>query len=309
MRIYEIPELRRILIIGRVHCSDPISGAGPFVPLPELSAGLDPVTLIFISSHSVFHRKRCNDSIFPAQQKAQFLPEYRGPNLYVNNSTRASVLGCTDGYQICRTKSGPCWKNENASKIFDDNYIVKSTEGQNVARLLLLALDYSSTCGSIQFRGAEALDAQKKIAHMQSLPLADQQWEVEAESLFRTSLARMQLNVFDVVRGSASNFQGYRDTLSAKDSGLCSMVKIKGSGVKNINVCGLLAIIFAVAFVWTISRRANSGSRRNELVAVLIWKNFLRGYYFKASAFGERSCRRLWLAPTRMWSKPSNKNS
>lgn len=119
VRIYEIPEFRRILIIGRVHCSDPISGAGPFVPLPELRAGLNPVTLIFASSHSVFHRKRRNDPMFSAQQEAQFPLEYRGPHLYINSSTRAGVLGCTDRYQICRTKSGPCWNNENASKVFD----------------------------------------------------------------------------------------------------------------------------------------------------------------------------------------------
>lgn len=297
------------MIIGRVHCSDPISGAGLFVPLPEFRAGPNPVTLIFVSSHSVYHRKGRNDPIFPAQQKAQFPPEYPGPDLFFNNSTRAGVLGCMDSYQLCKTKSGPCWNNGNASEIFEDHSIKKSTESQNVARLLLLALEYSSTCGAMQFRGAEALDAQKKLAHMQSLPLADQQWEVEAESLFRTSLARMQLNVFDVVRGSASNFQGYRNTLSAKDSGLCSMVKTKGSGVKNINVCGLLAIIFAVAFVWTISRRADSGAMRNELVAVLIWNNFLSVYCIKAFAFGERSCHRLWLAPMRMLYKPSKKNT
>ncbi|KAH7416802.1 hypothetical protein BKA64DRAFT_277695 [Cadophora sp. MPI-SDFR-AT-0126] len=246
-----------------IHCSDPISAVGPFIPLPEFTAGPYPVTLIFISSHSLLHRERRNDPVFPAQQKLQFSPEYSGPDLFYNNSTRAGVLGCTDQYHICRTKSGPCWNNENVSQIFDDPAIKTSTESQNVVRLLVLALDYSSTCGSIQFRGTGALDAQKKIADKESLPLAYRQWEVEAESMFRTSLARMQLNVFDVVRGSASSFRGYRDSLPAEHRGLCTMIKIKGSGIKNINFYALLGTILAVAMVWAISRRIDSGSRKN----------------------------------------------
>ncbi|KAH9208590.1 hypothetical protein DL95DRAFT_467570 [Leptodontidium sp. 2 PMI_412] len=259
-----------------IHCSNPTFDDGSFKPMPEFTAGPYPVTLIFISSHNILYHERRKDPIFPALQKANFPPTYRGPDLFYNNSTRAGVLGCTDQYQICITKSGPCWDNGNITKIFNDDEAMKSAESQNVTRLLLLALKYSSTCGSVQFRSAEALDAQKKIAHMQSLPLANQQWKVEAQSSFRTSLARMQLNVFDVVRGSASNFRGYRDKLPPKHRGLCQMVKIKGSGVKNISFSGLLGTVFAVGIVWTISRKIQTGSHKGRPVAVLIWERCWR---------------------------------
>jgi hypothetical protein len=245
------------------------------MPYPEVMAGYFPITLLFISSHRIFYPQFRDDPIFPARQR--WVPSQpRAPTLYLNNSTRAGVLGCVDQFKVCRTVEGPCWDNGNFTTIFDNYVGEKATEEENVALLLLLSLDESSACGSTQFRGAEALDAQSKIAHMRSLPLAEKQWQVEAERMFQTSLARMQLNVFNVVRGTASTFDGYEDILEEQYRGICKLVKIPTIGWRNINFVGVIGVIVAVLLMWVISRKLEDGAGRQRLIIVLLWNSFLR---------------------------------
>jgi hypothetical protein len=231
--------------------------------LPGFRAGPYPVTLIFISSHSILYPQYRADPVFPAREKDKFPPGYTGPTYYINNSTRAGVLGCVDKYQICERLTGPCWSNNNISSIPQASKNRTATEEENVATLLILALDYSTSCGSVQFRQAEALDAQLKIAHIQSLPLAERQWEVEAEKMFQTSLARMQSNIYDIARGTASNFEGYQNILDPNYRGICELVQIPTPGHTNINFWGLIGTTLAVVLLWIYHLRG------------FIWKKIL----------------------------------
>ncbi|KAH8648219.1 hypothetical protein BGZ60DRAFT_553057 [Tricladium varicosporioides] len=236
------------LILNSIHCSDPGNSNSTFVPLPKFTAGPYPVTLIFISSHSVLYPHTRNDPIFPAQSIARFPPGYEGPIKYFHNSTQARVLGCVDQFLICKSTSGPCWSNANMTNIPEAPQDRTATEEENVVKLLLLALEFSSACGSTQFRGVEALDAQSRLAHMQSQNLNSNQWHVEVEKFFQSSLARIQLNAYDIVRGTAAAFDDYHDILPARYRGICSLVAIrtkskgsKGSG--KLGDCDILAEI------------------------------------------------------------------
>jgi hypothetical protein len=228
--------------------------------------------LMFISSHSLLYPQYRADPIFPAHTKSKYSPGYTGPTYYFNNSTRAGILGCVDEYKICKTQSGPCWSNKNITSIpapGDRN----ATEEENVAKLLTLALDFSTSCGSVQYRQAEALDAQMKIADTQSLPLAPKQWQVEAEKIFQTSLARMQSNVYDIVRGTAASFEGYQNVMDPKYAGICGLVKIPTIGWTDINFWGLIGTSFGVVFFWVMSIRVRNAA--HDMVAVFLWKKVL----------------------------------
>jgi hypothetical protein len=150
-----------------------------------------------------------------------------------------------------------------------------ATEEENVIKLLQLALHYSSACGSTQFRGAEALDAQTKIAHMQSQNLVSEQWKVEVEKFFQTSLARIQLNTYGIARGTAAAYDGYRDVLPARHRGICDLVAIPTVGWKNLNVVGLVGTVFGVAVLWVISRKMRDQKGGEILVAVVLWRGYL----------------------------------
>jgi hypothetical protein len=232
---------------------------------------------MFISSHDLLYPQYRTDPVFPAHQKAKFPPEYKGPTLYFNNSTRAGVLGCVDEYRICKTQSGPCWTNKNITSIPGPQNR-DATEEENVATLLKLALDFSTSCGSVQYRQAEALDAQAKIADTQSLPLAPKQWQVEAEKIFQTSLARMQSNIYNIVRGTSANHDGYHDILDPNFRGICELVKIPTPGQTNINFWGAIGTVAAVVFVWVmpVRRKVSSGDEvMKVMVAVLLWDRVL----------------------------------
>lgn len=235
---------------------------------------------MFISSHTIYHSEFRDDPVFPARRKVEFEGDYSGPDLYFNNSTQAGILGCVDQYKICKTANGPCWDNGNISSILDGGAGDVVTEEQNVIQLLLLALDLSTACGSIQFRGAEALVAQDKIAHVQSLPLADKQWQVEAEKLFQTSLARIQQNVYDFARGTASSFDGYHNIMPNKYRGMCELVEIPTIGWRNINFLGLLGTIIAAALMWLISRTIPTNGWSNigflGLLGIILAPDFVK---------------------------------
>ena len=230
---------------------------------------------MFISSHSIFYPYRREDPVFPAREKATFGQDYKGPIYYINRSTRAGVLGCVDEYQICKSLTGPCWNNGNISLISNTPSDRSATEEESLVYLLKRALDFSTSCGSVQFRQAEALDAQSKIAHSQSLPLLLEQWKVEAEKMFKTSLARIQLNVYDIVRGTPASYGGYHDVMPTNYREICKMVKIPVLGRTNINFWGLLGTVLAVALVWALSMRWKSASGEKMLMAVLLWRNAL----------------------------------
>lgn len=122
------------------------------------------------------------------------------------------------------------------------------------------------------------MNAQTKVAHMKSLPLATEQWKVEGEKMFQASLARIQLNVFDIVRGTASNFHGYMDIMPAEYRNICNMVKIPTSGWKNVNSIGFFGTMLAAGFVWIIGWKQQTGPGQDDktLNLILIWRNWLR---------------------------------
>ena len=163
--------------------------------------------------------------------------------------------------------------------------------------LLNMALDFATSCGSIQFRQAQALDAQSKIAHMQSLPLGSEQWEVEAECIFQTTLARMQSNVYDIVRGTAARYDGYDNVLPPNYRGICKLVKIPTLGWTNINFWGMICTTLAVVIVWILSVRWKTASGDNAMVAILLWK---RGFEPALEILGEAGkCAWIGLKPFR----------
>jgi hypothetical protein len=195
--------------------------------------------------------------------------------MYIHNTTQATVLGCKDEFSICKSPTGPCWTNENITSIPQTPESRLATEEENVIKLLQQALDYSSACGSTQFRGADALDAQTKIAHMQSQTLAPEQWKVEVEKFFQTSLARIQLNTYDIARGTAAAYDDYRDVLPVGHRGICDLVAIPTVGWKNVNVVGLVGTVFCVAVLWVVSRRMRDQKGGECLIAVLLWRGHL----------------------------------
>lgn len=197
-------------------------------------------------------------------------PNYDGIVYFYNKSIRAGVFGYVNRYQICKTDRGPCRDRRNISSIPLSHNGQAATVEENVIQLLLLAMDLSSTCGSVQYRGAEALDTQSKILDTQSLFHAKMQWVVKVEKLFRTSMARMQLTFFNVAPGTAAESDGYHGIMPDIYSAICDMIKIPVVGWTNFTLAGILGTCLAVVLVWVFSRKLTVSDRR-ILVVMLMW--------------------------------------
>ncbi|KAK8037310.1 hypothetical protein PG991_000656 [Apiospora marii] len=68
----------------------------------------------------------------------------------------------------------------------------------------------TSTYNSLRYRRGSALMATDGISDFESRQLDDEQWVIESEALFRTSLARLQFNARDYVTGDRPRGQ-YED--------------------------------------------------------------------------------------------------
>ena len=75
--------------------------------------------------------------------------------------------------------------------------------------LFWFSIQNSSIYQALNKRLANALDATERIVSFTSLPLAPEQWKVEAIRLFETSLARNQIDARNIARGVLADVPGY----------------------------------------------------------------------------------------------------
>jgi len=106
---------------------------------------------------------------------------------------------------------------------------------------LQAALIGSHTFGAFSNLLASALNAQSRVAGFESLPLAREQWKVEAEQLFAISLARIQVNARNIARGVAKAYPGYQKQV--RENEFCNQTYMFNSeGWTNVNWAGWVGI-------------------------------------------------------------------
>lgn len=239
----------------------PWSSINAFMPLPEFRAGAQDVSIFFItSSQKTYHPNERSEPIFPAHYNMPKTSPIDLSAWWINNSTKATVLGCVDGHQVCDMSENKCWGDADLPLTETQ----RSFEGQTLGiyNVLLSIMPLSNAHGAVSFRLAAGLDAQRKAGRGFSLPLAEEQWKVEAEEMFKASLAAFQLGFYDFARGTYANIPGYARTTEAQAA--CGSIKINSIGWKNVDAVlfwGILALCFVV---FLFSRRHGSDRRTRE---------------------------------------------
>ena len=162
---------------------------------------------------------------------------------YRNLDSKPRPLACIDTSEIC-LYNGLCWSVADTGPL-DPAYVFTR-----------LSLRRANVFYSIKYRLGAALLAQEKVSSYKSSELKDDQWEREAEALFKTMLARVQFDALDIATG-ADKRKDYRLTLPAgwNERTLCDMYKLKVTSA-HANI-GILIYSFAwmIAFgVWLGAR-------------------------------------------------------
>jgi hypothetical protein len=137
-------------------------------------------------------------------------------------------------------------------------------EDSYMRAMLYFSLLTSSIDRPLAYLGTQALDAQSKLVGTSSLPLADEQWKVEIQKLFETSLARTQITARNLARGNPEgSFPGQKDLMDPRWKGMCSRYKFRSVGYKNISVSRFFGFFFVGLIFLVLS--ISAGSKDDEL--------------------------------------------
>jgi hypothetical protein len=135
--------------------------------------------ILLINSLSLVYSEKREDPIFPANKT------FNGQWYYASNYY-AQVLACIDRTTICSPDESVC-----GSLKYWGGLKQRDTEEYRVLSMLYFSLLFSAIGHTVTFRKANGLDATRNLVGSTSLPLAEEQWKVEVQQLFKTSLARI----------------------------------------------------------------------------------------------------------------------
>ena len=116
----------------------------------------------------------------------------------------ARPLACIDTIRWRDRQHGPEWRLFRDLIRLDANGLLPGD-----LRLFAFSILNSQTYLSISKRLAAGLNATSRISMSTSLPLAREQWKVEATQLFETSLARASFEARNIALGLYAKYPGY----------------------------------------------------------------------------------------------------
>jgi hypothetical protein len=157
---------------------------------------------------------------------------------WMNLAGPGTVFACMDSTLWRNPSSSTGWQPITA----DPKGLPDSQRSKGALWFMLHALMNSHTYAAFSQRLAAALNAQSRIVAFKSLPLATEQWKVEAELLFKTSLARIQVEARNIARGTGANYPGYAKQNRSQE--FCQGVYMfRAEGWQNLNFWGWFVIL------------------------------------------------------------------
>jgi hypothetical protein len=208
---------------------------------------------MFVNSCRIFYKRSSGDPIFPADRRWR-----DSTNLWVNNDSRARPLACVDWIELC-TNSGTSCRPLHESHSADSKHY-------NLTRA---TLRHSNIYNAIQYRGANALDAQAKISDDTSLDLRKNQWAYESSLLFDASLARIQYDALDIANGTGRELPRLEQKLlDWKPRNYCGIMMVQlPPEYANVRVWPTLGVVMLPLFVWVMGRRTGKMFGKDSAVA------------------------------------------
>ncbi|PLB44482.1 hypothetical protein P170DRAFT_417125 [Aspergillus steynii IBT 23096] len=229
-----------------------------WIPIPALNRTDADVNIIFINANNLRYDYPVDDPIFGAHRSAleelQQLPDVNASIAELNNwwlpDSYTTVLGCTDQYQVCSVGTGSCTPLNGMGDL-TYNMIQTSVDlGLNPRQAHVFALVTSylvinNMFYSVYGRSGASLRAQETVADLsQKAPLPPTQWQIEIQSWFEASLAKLQERSVEFATGPR-HYRAQRFRLPATASSfLCEAQKVRcPAGNISFSVLGVAAII------------------------------------------------------------------
>ena len=275
------------------------------------------VSIFTFSSQGWIYDKYRDDPVFPAKTRTIL----DGREVHINNDTLPGILGCVDNTYVCDPLLGLCWNyppspfsnlsyftgnstrrvmpgyahvdlsphnhsgvNAEATGTWESIELAGESEAE-LANILLTNALLDSNLG-LMFMERTVLDIGLSCSNSKVFQVPLDQWKDEARIWYETSLARIQVNVLGIVRGSSE----VNVDIPQRLRGLCRMGKFRSVGWRNVSVWGLLGLLSFAAAVSIASVKTEA----EELWLVVGIRFFQRMVWWIIRKVRKLPWRRTW---------------
>ena len=234
--------------------------------------------MLYFLAKAAIYLESVNDPWFLAQ--VQYVDEAANTTYYLSQDPVA-VLGCAYQFEICNTdvvKGRICF-NANIQgatleeQLVEVNFNAKQTA---IAKRVLTSAYIGSVYSVILAQGASDLLANRRTIDGLATSLPPDQWVLEANQMFGTSLNNLQLLSVEYITGPDDRSDGGNIVdLPDEDKWMCTNQIVRRDNYTSFNVLGLAIILVVggclillnltlISMVSRIQQVTASGQRRNE---------------------------------------------
>jgi hypothetical protein len=221
-------------------------------PIPELLITDGDVTVLFLSSNDVSFINKTADPWYSAQTLQGDPPGSSWIPVYVHDDA-VRALGCIERLQFCNPNlpaNSSCTPLTGSSQAFQlgpqlwQDLTQQAYFNWSTSSIGSMAPGIDAIVSTI---GAAVLQSRNTLISGSQSFIPDNQWELEAENLFKVALASLQRIVVDQATGPADPalLQILTRPNTTEQQKACANQKIRSDSYTSINVLGL-GIIFVV---------------------------------------------------------------
>jgi len=251
--------------------------AGDFVPIPQLHR-TDAVVVLYFLAKSTVYLEPVNDPWFLAQEP--YVDEPVNTTFYYSQDPVA-VLGCTYQFEICNAaaaKGRRCFNTYIEGSNLDAQLdgISFNARQASIAKRILTSAMIGSVYSVILAQGAWDLLANRHTINGVATALPPDQWVLEADHMFGTSLNNLQILSAEYVTGPNDRSDGGNIVdLPDEDKWMCTNQIVRRDDYTSFNVLGLAIILVVggclivlnltlISMVSRLQQSTERGQRRNE---------------------------------------------
>ncbi|KAL9618487.1 MAG: hypothetical protein Q9160_006806 [Pyrenula sp. 1 TL-2023] len=256
---------------NQVFYADPVGDFERFehewMPIPELLVRDGDVNIIFLSANDIRFLNRVEDPWYSA---TNLLHEYDQYNSSISphkdfqafhRDDPARSLGCIERYQFCNPSlplnirctplGGILQAAQLASQLYQSAAQRDSFSWSSYA-ITNMAAGIREVVGTL---GTSALQSRNSLTLGVQSILPDYQWELEAESWFKLTLADLQRSIVEQATGSTDPFirQFFIRPNTTDQRRVCANQKIRSGSFTSVNVLGLSIILILGGFIIVMS--------------------------------------------------------
>jgi hypothetical protein len=215
-----------------------------WLPVSALDVGNADISVAFLAQNSILYLSPVSDPWFSANQLLNFsLPNV--PDVSYGPDQEVSAMACIDQYQICNPNGSPYTCTIVGSAIdMHEGYLEIGLNDYQIAtaQRLFYALTLTGTYVTVNLLGDTALFARDHLSGItigEGLP--DNQWQIEVQGWFETSLAKLQSYVVEWAANLAD--LGPEGSVIAPLN-MCSNQRIRNTGAyQSFSFLGLMIVI------------------------------------------------------------------